>query len=61
MRRWVCVFALLVGFAGDGYAWTVRPRLPVAIVRPLEPTSSGPTPTVSRHAFPLTGSWWQIA
>jgi hypothetical protein len=36
MRRWVCVIALLFGFAGDGYAWTIRPRMPVPIERPIE-------------------------
>jgi hypothetical protein len=51
MRRWVCVIALLFGFAGDGYAWTTRPRIPVAIERPLDPARDG-TGTV------LTGAWW---
>lgn len=54
MRRWVCVIALLTGFAGEGYAWTARPRLPVAIERPLDPrgpgTGTGPT-----------GAWWLLA
>jgi hypothetical protein len=51
MRRWVCVFALLFGFAGDGYAWTVRPRIPVPIERPLDPRDDpmGSLPT---------GAWW---
>jgi hypothetical protein len=35
MRRWVCIIALLFGFAGDSYAWTARPRIPVAIERTL--------------------------
>jgi hypothetical protein len=53
MRRWVCVIALLSGFAGTGYTWTARPRLPVAIERPLEPAaSSGTGPT---------GAWWLLA
>jgi hypothetical protein len=51
MRRWVCVIVLLFGFAGEGYAWTVRPRLPVAIERPLE--SHGP-----RSGVVPTGAWW---
>ena len=33
MRRFVCVAALLFGFSGDRYAWTVRYRLPVPIER----------------------------
>jgi hypothetical protein len=51
MRRWVCVFAMLLGFAGEGYAWTVRPRIPVPIERPLDPRDmlTGARPT---------GAWW---
>ena len=33
MRRWVCIVALLAGFSGQGYAWSARPRMPVAIER----------------------------
>jgi hypothetical protein len=33
MRQWACVVALLVGFAGNGYAWTIRPRMPIPIER----------------------------
>ncbi|HVL54409.1 MAG TPA: hypothetical protein VM344_09135 [Vitreimonas sp.] len=51
MRRWFCVFVLLFGFAGDGYAWTVRPRAPVAIERPLDLRD------VRSGAIP-TGAWW---
>jgi hypothetical protein len=60
MRRWVCVIALLVGFAGDGYAWTVRPRIPVAIERPLEdgPARHGGEPARWWHT---SGRWWQLA
>jgi hypothetical protein len=54
MRRWVCVIALLFGFAGDTYQWTARARLPVAIERPLDlvarPGSIAPT-----------GAWWQTS
>lgn len=51
MRRWVCIIALLTGFAGDGYAWTTRSRLPVAIERPLDTDGSRP------GTVPL-GAWW---
>jgi hypothetical protein len=51
MRRWFCVIVLLFGFAGDGYAWTVRPRLPVPIERSLDPRD------VTSGAVP-TGAWW---
>ena len=27
VRRWVCIVAFLVGFSGEGYVWTVRPRI----------------------------------
>jgi hypothetical protein len=54
MRRWVCVIALLFGFAGDGYAWTIRPRMPVPIERPID---DGP----ARRGFNQSGRWWQSA
>jgi hypothetical protein len=54
MRRWVCVIALLFGFAGDGYAWTVRARMPVAIERRLEGLPD-------RRGTHQTGRWWQTA
>jgi hypothetical protein len=52
MRRWVCVIALLFGFSGDGYAWTVRPRSPIPIVRmlPAPVRASGLVPTLD---------WWR--
>ena len=37
MRQWARVVALLLGLAGNGYVATVRPRIPVAIERRLEP------------------------
>jgi hypothetical protein len=37
MRQWACVVALLLGLAGNGYATTMRTRLPIAIERRLEP------------------------
>ena len=36
MRQWACVFALLLGLAGNGYAATARTRLPIPIERRLE-------------------------
>jgi hypothetical protein len=53
MRRWVCVIALLFGFAGDGYAWTVRPSLAVPIERQIGGRDGRRTPT--------TGHWWRAA
>ena len=53
MRRWVCVIALLYGFAGDGYAWSARPRIPVPIERSLDPRGNRP------GGMP-TGAWWRI-
>jgi hypothetical protein len=35
MRRFVCVAALLLGFSGDRYAWTVRVRVPVPVTQPV--------------------------
>jgi hypothetical protein len=54
MRRWVCVIALLFGFAGDGYAWTIRPRMPVPIERPIEDEPA-------RRGLHLSGRWWLSA
>lgn len=52
MRRWMCVFVLLYGFVGDGYAWSVRPRIPVAIERGLDPRD------VRTGAVP-PAAWWR--
>jgi hypothetical protein len=41
MRQWACVVALLLGLAGNGYVFSARSRLPIAIERPLEPALSG--------------------
>jgi hypothetical protein len=54
MRRWVCVIALLFGFAGDGYAWTARPRMAAPIERAL---GMGP----DRRWISPTGDWWRLA
>ena len=52
MRRWVCIVALLAGFAGDDYVRGVRLREPVAVERVIEPRRRG-----TRGLVP-TGAWW---
>lgn len=52
MRRWVCIVALLAGFAGDDYARGIRLREPVAVERLIE-TRRGRT-----HGLAPTGAWW---
>ena len=52
MRRWVCIVALVAGFAGDDYVRGVRLREPVAVERLID-TSRRPT----RGLVP-TGAWW---
>jgi hypothetical protein len=54
MRRWVCIIGLLAGFAGNGYVWTARPRLPVPIEWHLDPSPA-------RRGTVLTGVWWQAS
>jgi hypothetical protein len=54
MRRFVCVIALLAGFSGQGYAWTMRPRLPIPIERPVAPATRGQT-----RGFVPTLEWWR--
>jgi hypothetical protein len=51
MRRFVCVAALLFGFSGDRYAWTIRSREPVPIERPVALAEPGRTRR--------TPAWWQ--
>ncbi|HEX5589568.1 MAG TPA: hypothetical protein VFX65_04695 [Candidatus Limnocylindrales bacterium] len=51
MRRFVCVAALLFGFSGDRYAWTIRARPPVPIERPVVLLESGRTRR--------TPAWWR--
>jgi hypothetical protein len=51
MRAWACSVALILGLAGNRYAWTVRPRLPVPIERRIELTTVGRTL--------LTLDWWR--
>ncbi len=52
MRRWVCIVALLAGFAGDDYVRGVRLRQPVAVERVIDPGQRG-----TRGLVP-TGAWW---
>lgn len=52
MRQWACVVALLLGLAGNGYVATMRTRLPIAIERRLEPTTTGGRTT-------RTLDWWR--
>lgn len=52
MRQWACVVALVLGLAGNGYAWTARPRIPTPIERPLVPAGAG------RRAI-QTLDWWR--
>ena len=52
MRRWVCIVALLAGFAGDDYVRGVRLRQPVAVERLIETRRTG-----TRGLVP-TGAWW---
>jgi hypothetical protein len=42
MRRWVCIIALLAGFGRSDYGWGIRPRIPVAIERPIDPDTLDP-------------------
>jgi hypothetical protein len=51
MRRWVCIVALLAGFAGEDYARGARLREPVAIQRLLDPRPGG-------QGLTPTGAWW---
>ena len=60
MRRWVCVIALLFGFAGDGYAWTIRPRMPVPIERPIEDASQR-AGFLESGRWHTSGRWWHAA
>ncbi|HEY5433938.1 MAG TPA: hypothetical protein VIK13_01780 [Candidatus Limnocylindrales bacterium] len=53
MRRWFCIVALLAGFSGDGYAWTVHPRVPIPVERVLDPRRWDPgLPEVA---------WWRLS
>ena len=52
MRRWVCIVALLAGFAGEDYVRGIRLREPVAVMRVIDTRRRG-----SRGLVP-TGAWW---
>ena len=52
MRRWVCIVALLAGFAGDDYTRGVRLREAVAIERLI-----GRDDPAGR-VLAQTGAWW---
>jgi len=52
VRRWVCIAFMLVGFSGDRYPWTARPRIPIAIERLLD--SRRPDPGLPEEA------WWRL-
>ena len=56
MRRWVCIVALLAGFSGQGYAWSVRPRIPIAIERAFD---SGEPIRGGRRGLRPTAEWWR--
>jgi hypothetical protein len=58
MRRWVCIVALLAGFSGQGYAWTIRPRIPAPIERPFEAPATGRRAGAAGPIEP-TGDWWR--
>jgi hypothetical protein len=51
MRRWVCIVALLAGFAGDDYTRGIRLREPVAIERLIGTGSGG-------QGMVQTRAWW---
>jgi len=53
VRRWVCIVAFLVGFSGEGYVWTARPRIPVPVERLLDPRR--PDPAIPEAA------WWRTS
>jgi hypothetical protein len=53
MRRWVCIVALLAGFAADDYVRGTRLRQPVAVER-LIGDWHGRRP----RGLDPTGAWW---
>jgi hypothetical protein len=54
MRQWACVVALLLGLAGNGYATTVRIRLPIAIERRLDSLGA-----LDASGLRRTLDWWR--
>ncbi len=53
VRRWVCIVAMLAGFSGSGYPWRARPRIPIPVVRVLDPRR--PEPGLPEVA------WWDLS
>jgi hypothetical protein len=53
MRRWVCIVALLAGFAGEDYVRGIRLREPVAVERLIDTRVVRGT-----HGLVPTGAWW---
>jgi hypothetical protein len=43
---------MLLGFSGDGYAWTAKPRIPVPVERLLDPERPD-------RGLP-EGPWWEL-
>src|SRR5262249_32346462 len=59
MRRWVCIIALLAGFAGDDYVRGARLANPAAIERLVD--GAGRAVDGRRaglHGWTTTGAWW---
>ncbi len=52
MRQWACVVALLLGLAGNNYAWTARSRMPIPIERRLDSMAD-------RGRLVRTLDWWR--
>lgn len=61
MRQWACVVALLLGLTGNGYAATVRIRLPIAIERRLDTDPDADDLEILTEAGGLrrTLDWWR--
>jgi len=52
MRRWVCIVALLAGFAREADIRGARLREPVGIERLISPSTAG------MRGLQPTGAWW---
>jgi hypothetical protein len=52
MRRWVCIVALLAGFAGEDYVRGARLREPIAVERLIDPSDG------RMRGLRPTGAWW---
>jgi hypothetical protein len=52
MRRWVCIVALLAGFAREADVRGVRLREPVGVERLIDPSPGGMV------GLQPTGAWW---